>query len=91
MKCPHCSTYDRLYRVRSKLPWYLFPLRLFVVRVYCDSCLITFYRLRVYDWALRLFSKEAGSSRLTASRRVGSTLGARGFPPGDAGEQDLQA
>lgn len=56
MKCPNCMTYDRLYRVRSNVPWYLFPIRMLVVRVRCDSCLITFYRLRAYHWLLRLFS-----------------------------------
>jgi hypothetical protein len=54
MKCPYCLAHDRTYRVRSNLPWYLFPLRLLVVRVCCDSCLMTYYRLRVFHWYSKL-------------------------------------
>lgn len=52
MKCPYCLAEDRLVRVPSLLPSFLFPIRLFVGCVYCDSCLHYFYRVRLVGWKI---------------------------------------
>jgi hypothetical protein len=50
MKCPHCLASDEFVRVPSFIPAILFPLRLFVGCVQCDSCLHLFYRVRLFGW-----------------------------------------
>ncbi len=53
MICPDCLSNDRLIPVPSFLPTFLFPLRLFVDCMQCDSCLQTFYRVRLFGWKIR--------------------------------------
>ncbi len=75
MKCPNCLGHDRLYRVPSELPWYLFPLRLFFVRIHCDCCLISFYRFRPYHRLLEALNRrnknERCAGRATSRRGTG--------------------
>jgi hypothetical protein len=53
VKCPNCLTLERPYPIKYALPWYLTPLRLFVGRVRCDACLLTFHRIRFFGWLVR--------------------------------------
>jgi hypothetical protein len=52
MKCPQCLASDRFVSVPNLIPGFLFPLRLFVGCVECDSCLRVFYRVRLFDWLI---------------------------------------
>jgi hypothetical protein len=38
--------------IRSLVPGFLFPLRLFVGSVYCDSCMRYYYRIRLLGWKI---------------------------------------
>jgi len=53
LRCPNRLASDRFYGTKSRIPWYLLPLRLFVHCVKCDSCLQSFYRVKVFGWLFR--------------------------------------
>jgi hypothetical protein len=58
MRCPRCLAVDRMVPVPSLIPFFLFPLRLFVGSVQCDSCLHYFYRERLFGWMIRSRAPE---------------------------------
>ena len=53
MKCPCCLGGRRFIKTGNFVPEYLFPLRLLVECIYCDSCLQFFYRVRLAGWLIR--------------------------------------
>lgn len=61
MKCPCCLGTDTLLTVPTFVPGCLFPLRLFVECVHCDSCLAFFYRVRLVGWMMRSVGPNPGS------------------------------
>jgi hypothetical protein len=53
MNCPCCLGGQRFIKTENIVPWRLFPLRLLVTCIYCDSCLQFFYRVRWVGWLIR--------------------------------------
>jgi hypothetical protein len=53
MKCPDCLSKARLLPAPGLIPVFLFPLHLVVACVQCDSCLHSFYRVRLFGWKIR--------------------------------------
>ena len=53
-KCPNCLTLDPLFVVRGPLPWFFWPLRPFLRRVKCRSCLRSFAQIKYFGWLLPL-------------------------------------
>lgn len=46
MHCPNCLGRKPPYKIQYHWPWFLFPLRLFVDKVRCNTCLVIYYRIK---------------------------------------------
>ena len=51
--CPNCLSKEPPYEIPSRIPLYLFPLRLLFGTVRCNACLVKYYRVRAFNWLFR--------------------------------------
>lgn len=54
MECPNCLSKEPPYEIPSRIPLYLYPLRLLFGAVRCNACLVKYYRVRLFNWLFRI-------------------------------------